>query len=214
MGWPTPNRLAYFLTSTSFPRENILDAKRVGNGIDSDHAAIKLKIRINPKTKILLPKRPNLKPKPDWSRFKENGKEEVSFSKRVDKALAECNTEIDITTLNTAIMTAACETIPRIGKKRLDWFSHRQKLLESFIDNRNRAYDEYSKNSENAQLKERLRIPRYELRTTVKWAKNAWTEEVAQKATSGGLHKALKDAWKAIEQSKQAPPDTMSPAPV
>ena len=128
--WGGRHQIDYFLTSTYFPRKDIIDAKRVGNGIDSDHAAIKLKLRINPHTKTLLRKRPNLKPKPDWSKFRENGKE-ASFSKKVDQALSECDTEIDITTLNTAIMTAACETIPRKGKKRPDWFSPREQNYSS-----------------------------------------------------------------------------------
>ena len=195
--WGGRHQIDYFLTSTSFPRKNILDAKRVGNGIDSDHAAIKLKLRINPSTKTLPRKRPIAKPKPDWSRFKENGKE-VSFRMKVDQALSECNTEIDITTLNNAIMNAACATIPRKEKKRPDWFSREEKVLESYIDDRNRAYNEFSKNSECTQLQEKLRTARHRLRTAVKSAKNAWTEEVAKKTTSGGFHEAPKDAWKAI----------------
>jgi hypothetical protein len=107
--WGGLHQIDCFLTSVSFPREIVLDAKRVGNGIDSDHAAIKLKLRINPNTKRLLKKRPTYEPKPNWSRFKENGKE-ANFRMKVDQALSECNAEIDMTTLNTAVMTAACET--------------------------------------------------------------------------------------------------------
>ena len=50
--WGGRHQIDHFLTSTSFPRKNILDAKRVGNGIGSDHAAIKLKLRINPAPKL------------------------------------------------------------------------------------------------------------------------------------------------------------------
>ena len=63
---------------------------------------------------------------------------------KVDQTLSECDTKIDATALSTAVMTSVWETIPRKEKKRPDWFSRREKLLESFLDKCNRAYNEYS----------------------------------------------------------------------
>jgi hypothetical protein len=113
--------------------------------------------------------------------------------------------KVDITSFNEAVMTAACEAIPRRKRKRLDWFSRsREKLLEAFIDNRGRAYNEFSKNPECARAKEKLRIARNKLRTTVKLAKNSWTEEVAEKTTASGFLEAPKDAWKAIRTIQES----------
>ena len=140
----------YILTSNE-RRKNVMDAKRVNFGLDSDHTAIKLKLRFvlnKSKRKFMQKKQNNKKIKINWKVLQCHEKTKL-FSELVDKSLEEqlavpsLYTKAEI--VKTAILQAAKDICIFQDRPRDDWFSFKNENLTEKIATRNKYFIKWSK---------------------------------------------------------------------
>jgi exonuclease III len=192
-------QLDYFLVSNN-ARPSVMDAKRVGCGIESDHAAVKLKVRLNQDNRGLAP-RAALKPI-NWRKM-QTPEVAISYARSVDELMDEKCREnnVDkpnIKVVNDAMIQAARKAIPEARRTHPDWFRMNEKELHTAIEKRDTSYNNASKHKEDDEAQHTLRTARAELRRTVKSSKRAWQTKVAEEATNKAFKKNPREAWEAI----------------
>ena len=153
-----------------FVRRN--DMKRIKyagigwNGVDSDHKAVTLKIRIAKNLKSKSKDEPKLttRKKLDLALFRQTIELQKEFNdslKKIHQNLPNQQTDNDsekeykIDLLKTCMKQAGEEVIPVLIKKRKEWFKEKADILEPLIKERDEATKEYM-NSKNNNKKQRL----------------------------------------------------------
>ncbi len=179
----TTMQLDYFF-ATKTARPSIHDVKRVSNGIESDHAAVMLKLHLQKEkraTSGYQGSRPKRSPI-DWRELK--GDKASTYAGIVqENSRKQCKrdqTERDtLTSLNSIMIDAAKEVIPNPRKQTPDWFKHSKGELQKAIDERNQSYSEASTRMDDERLKEVLRRKWARLRKVVQQAKQRWVIKMA-----------------------------------
>jgi exonuclease III len=188
-------QIDHFITSNAI-RARITDARRVETGVDSDHSAIKLKLRLVVSSKCKKKSKAPKKIIPDWDLLKQP-KKELAFQAEVDRLLAKTQRK-NVKSLNSAIMEAAKATIPRCSRNRKDWFKMSQKILFAAIQARNKTFSELSSDPTNAAKQDHLRKTRKTVKYIVKLAKAKNQEKFAKDTSAKSWTKNPKKGWDAV----------------
>ena len=189
------HQLDHFIGSQT-TRSRVIDAGVTEQLIDSDHRAIKCKVRIM----LKLQKKAVVREKLLKLDFNSLSNPEVvnDFCQSVSASILSANSddETSYKKLSDAMTTAAVEAIPK--KKRLSpgWFKAAESTLQPLIDARNRAMQEvYS--HRNTQTVERLKTCRKAIKSAISRAKNDWIENQCS-ALNNSVQKGTKDSWELL----------------
>ena len=191
------HQIDYIFVSNSI-KPQIMDTKRTSKGIDSDHVAIKSRIRF--KTKKQFTKNKNIKKHNliQWSKLNDKLEAE-NFSKKVSEIISTPNADSSFPTLNEAIINAATEICPGSTKRQCDWFTKSKDVLLPMINNRNLAFKKWIEvpNDSNKLL---LSSIRKQLRLLIIEAKNNWVDEIVSNLNIAENNNKARDVWSAIKK--------------
>jgi hypothetical protein len=177
-------------------RSRVTDARTVETGVDSDHFAIKLKLRLKVSLKSKKKYKMPRKIVPDWDLLKEP--ENVhAFQLEVDRLLAKTLRK-NVKSLNDTITEAAKATIPRCSRNREDWFKLSKKILFAAINARNKAFSKLSMDPANATRQEQLRRARKALQYIVRLAKARHQEQFVKDTSAKSWAMNPKKGWDAV----------------
>lgn len=192
------HQLDYFLTANNL-RRNTIKCKRSHLGAESDHHAVKLRLRFyfgNPNKNKICNKKVT---RPDWTQLK-NQEIAEKFQNRVDEYLAIIPEDNNITTLHEAIQKAANETLPQKTRKRQDWFTpHSDKILEA-IKERNKALTVITQSPSIESLQIDLKEKRKYLKNIIKSAKMQWVESIVNQLAIDNYNSSPKASWEEIKR--------------
>ena len=153
-----PRQIDYFFASQNL-KKVILDARSIGNGVDSDHTALKLKLGI-PFKKFRVNREPRrFKAKLNWRLLATDERKASAFTSKVDEILPPNS---DITEFNSTLLAAAHSTIATKSRKRPDWWSGSERKLQTAIAIRNNDFEIW-KNDQTDDTLKRLRASRRKL---------------------------------------------------
>jgi exonuclease III len=156
-------QLDYFFVSQDKKERNVTDAKRISNGIESDHAAIKLKFKLH---RISKPADPRKRPEPpiNWRELNRQTNKQRQYARLVDETVKrECERDQEdgerpsVTNWNRSMITAARTALPQPRKKKQDWFQMSSDPINAAISQRNAAYDAASKDPTNEEKTRNLK---------------------------------------------------------
>lgn len=155
-----------------------MDARRTSIGVESDHSAIKLKMRfVLNKSKRKFEKKKEYKKRIDWSKLACQETAQM-FANKVDEIRSSKNTTTSKTeSITNTILEAAQITCTIQERPRDDWFSKSKEILLENISQRNYAYKKWSK-EQNELNKIKCQHTRATLRRTIIDAKNFWLKEL------------------------------------
>ena len=183
----------------------VTDVRTCGWGVDSDHRAILLKIRLDKMSK----------PKTKCTNFfinrelLTNGTAIGSFNESVKQRMHQPITDTTLNplhSLHNALVQAADECIKVEERKRPPWFNAHAKQLLACIHKRDHAREAFCK-ATNWKTRKRYKKMRNKLKRLVKFAKAKWTcgvvEDIRKKNGPEPITPA--QAWKHIRELKRGP---------
>ena len=198
--WGSRHQLDHWFVQSDGIRY-VTDAKRWDYGIDSDHAPVKLTLRLP--GRIIRPKKVKKQKKLKWD-FLSKPERRVDFTKQVDALIAESQSDspLSLTNLISIIKEAGEKSQDEDNtRKRKDWFSENHDALFEKINSRNEAFENWSKDPKSTEKREHLRQSRRELRYLIKKCKADWQKCIAERVTDASqLNANGGDAWKAINE--------------
>ena len=177
----------------------MIDAGVTEQLVDSDHRAVKCKLRVM----LKLRKKTTARQKLLRLDFNSLSNEEVvgDFCQKVSESMQRA-TEEDKTykKLSEAMTTAAVESVPK--KKRLSpgWFNAAENTLKPLIDARNRALQEVHRNNTPDSV-EHLKSCRKAVKSAISRAKNNWIEDQCS-ALNSSVQRGTKESWELISKLK------------
>ena len=208
-------QLDHFIASRK-DLKSVDNARRVGDGAPSDHAAMQLKAHLA--TKMTKRKKRNnhqeekkkRKVRIDWSKTQERETKEKlnQATKRKLKEKKEEEEEEEEeptnsqqhTTFSRAIIEAAEETMPADKKKDNDWCRQSKVALDKAIEKRNRAHDRWTADN-STENREAHREERRAAKEEIRKAKEKWQEKKATEVHQ--MRYDPKNAWKAVRELQE-----------
>ena len=169
--------------------------------IDSDHRAVKCKLRIMKRLKKQSSPRELLR-RLDCSVLKDTDTEKRYCSKVVEKYQNDNNDE-SYSRLAVAMSDAAKELLPKKKRAQPGWFEREEETLLSLIKSRNDAFNAYTARSTRSSHK-KLKGARKKVKSAVTAAKNSWLMEKCRDLNEAvGAKRGTKSCWDTVSLLKK-----------
>ena len=197
------HQIDHFLTTKdSFHR--FCDAGITAPLLDSDHQAIRCRLRLISRLQQKLPPRTKMLHLDHTGLSSNEGKS--AFCAEVLNEMSGNEEEPLYSRLAAAATTAATKTLPKKVKANPGWFEAAKDTLLPLIEKRNKIVSElYSRSSSRRTRADssRIRKIRKELKKAVQSAKNAWISEQCKRLNESSSGKGgTKTSWEMVSRLK------------
>ena len=178
----------------------ISDAGNTCALLDSDHKAVKCKVRIMLRLKKKTPMR-RILTLLDYSVLSENEKKD-SFIKDVLEKYNSNDNASKYTKLAEAVKVTATKSLPKKQKPQPSWFKDAEDQLLSFIKRRNTAMEAFFKRRTRSNART-LRASRKTVKSAVICAKNNWIKSKHSELNFASATRGTKHCWDALAQLRK-----------
>mmetsp|Transcript_27933 Transcript_27933/g.36102 ORF Transcript_27933/g.36102 Transcript_27933/m.36102 type:complete len:740 (+) Transcript_27933:123-2342(+) len=178
------------------------------NGVDSDHKALTLIVRIAKTLHKNNGSRLVARKKLDLALFRNTVEMQKQFNESLkikyqNLTSQQTNTDegdkevLKIDLLKTCMKQAGEEVIPILAKKRKEWFKEKAGILEPLIKKRNDAMKEHTKSPSNV-TKKRLQSCRKKVKVAVALARRTWYSNLTEIICNRADKYTVQECWDAI----------------
>ena len=196
-----PHQIDHFITSKSdFKR--IVDAGRTNPILDSDHLAIKCKLRVAVRLKKRSTSARQQLLKLDTAMLKDQGKASEFCQLVAEKYNLDGSASDTYTKLSSAMEAAAKEKFTLKSKAQPSWFLASEEKLSKLVEDRNAAMSSHFKHRTRS-VATRLRTARKNLKRAVAEAKNNWIKEKCKQMNEVCMQRGTGQCWKALSEIKK-----------